>query len=208
VWNSAEAQLQKVLEASGRVWKLNPGDGAFYGPKIDIHITDALNRSHQCATIQLDFQLPERFELEYMTEEGGAARPVMIHRAIFGSLERFLAIVIEHTGGKWPLWLSPRQLLVVPISEKYNAYAHQVQQRFDDAGFYVDVEDSDKTFKKKMALVREQEGAYSYNFVLVVGAEEEKNGTVNIRTAASEVLGEKSIDDAIAQFAKSVAEYK
>eukprot|EP01087_Luapelamoeba_hula_P000675 TRINITY_DN10501_c0_g1_i1.p1 TRINITY_DN10501_c0_g1~~TRINITY_DN10501_c0_g1_i1.p1 ORF type:complete len:607 (-),score=68.43 TRINITY_DN10501_c0_g1_i1:131-1951(-) len=119
LWNKAEAQLKAVLEAFGKPWILNPGDGAFYGPKIDIHIRDALRRSHQCATIQLDFQLPIRFELEYMTGEVGAEveRPVMIHRAILGSVERMFAILVEHTGGKWPFWLSPRQVIIIPIED-------------------------------------------------------------------------------------------
>jgi threonyl-tRNA synthetase len=100
-WDRAEASLTKALNEFGKPWKINPGDGAFYGPKIDIHTTDALGRSHQCATIQLDFQLPKQFELEYQDDDGKLSRPVMIHRAIYGSLERFIAILIEHTAGKW-----------------------------------------------------------------------------------------------------------
>jgi threonyl-tRNA synthetase len=124
-WNRAEAKLTEALDQftaeGGGEWELNPGDGAFYGPKIDITISDALKREFQCATIQLDFQLPERFNLKYRGPEGGddLARPVMIHRAILGSLERFIAIVTEHFGGKWPFWLSPRQVMVVPVAAPF-----------------------------------------------------------------------------------------
>jgi threonyl-tRNA synthetase len=139
-WDRAEAQLTEALDIfSGKdKWELNPGDGAFYGPKIDITISDALRRDFQCATIQLDFQLPQRFQLEYMTadaanvdtslerKEGapkpGFARPVMIHRAIYGSLERFIAILTEHTAGRWPFWLSPRQVLIIPVAPAVNDY--------------------------------------------------------------------------------------
>ena len=117
-WNRAEAALTDVLNKNGKEWKLNPGDGAFYGPKIDIHVFDALKRKHQCATIQLDFQLPIRFKLEYQADNQQYKRPVIIHRAILGSVERMIAILCEHTGGKWPFWLSPRQAVVVPVSEK------------------------------------------------------------------------------------------
>ena len=115
MWDKAEAALQQALDATGLAWEENPGDGAFYGPKIDITVYDALRRKFQCATVQLDFQLPIRFGLEYATEDG-TARPVIVHRAILGSVERMFAILTEHYAGKWPLWLSPRQVMVVPIA--------------------------------------------------------------------------------------------
>ena len=179
---------------SGHEWKLNPGDGAFYGPKIDIHITDALKRSHQCATIQLDFNLPERFDLNYVSEESGNQRPVMIHRAIYGSLERFMAILIEHTAGEWPFWVNPRQLLVIPISLKCSEYANQVKQELFDAGFHVEIDLSDKQLKKKMMNVR-LDGFF--NYVLVVGGKEQENHTVNIRTRDNEVLGMMKVEELI-----------
>jgi len=205
LWDKAEAQLKDVLDKFGKPWKLNPGDGAFYGPNIDIHIRDALKRSHQCATIQLDFQLPIRFGLEYMGGESGEVeRPVIIHRAILGSVERMLAILIEHTAGKWPFWLSPRQIIVIPIAPAHEAYASQVQQRLHEAGYYVDVEFSDKKLDKK---IRESQ-LKQYNYILVVGEEEVKANTVNIRTRDNVRHGTKSMDDLLAEFAQLIKEFK
>ncbi|KAF8314414.1 tars protein [Clavulina sp. PMI_390] len=193
-WDQAENQLRNTLERfhPGK-WELNPGDGAFYGPKIDITIKDALGRSFQCATIQLDFQLPERFNLKYRGPEEGEAdkkeveggeavapkvnRPVMIHRAILGSLERFISIATEHFGGKWPFWLSPRQVLVVPVAAAFNDYASEVQKLLWDAGLFADVDNGTETFKKK---IRNGEVA-QYNFLLVVGEDEMKARAVNVR---------------------------
>ncbi|KAG8925523.1 threonyl-tRNA synthetase, partial [Tulasnella sp. 408] len=182
-WDQAEKQLSDVLERKypGQ-WELNPGDGAFYGPKIDITIRDALNRSHQCATIQLDFQLPERFKLKYRGPEAHddpekVTRPVMIHRAILGSLERFIGILTEHTAGKWPFWVSPRQVLVVPVAAPFKDYASEVAQRLQDAGLFVDVDNGENTLPKK---IRNGEIA-QYNFILVVGEEEMKSQSVNVR---------------------------
>lgn len=147
VWDKAEAALEKALNDFGHAWKLNKGDGAFYGPKIDVHIHDALGRSHQCATVQLDFQLPIRFGLEYQGKDNRieeVLRPVIIHRAIYGSLERFMGILMEHIEGKWPLWLSPRQFMVIPVSKHTNVYAESVRATLAEAGFYVDIDTSGK----------------------------------------------------------------
>ena len=177
-WNQAEKALSDCLDAMGKTWKLNPGDGAFYGPKIDIQVMDALKRKHQCATIQLDFQLPIRFKLQYQSDtQNEFRRPVIIHRAILGSVERMMAILCEHTGGKWPFWLSPRQAVVVPVSAVYFPYAHQVQATLWAAGFYVDVDVSNHTIAKKV-LQGQMDG---YNFILVVGAKEQAENTVNVR---------------------------
>jgi threonyl-tRNA synthetase len=184
-WNNAEAKLESALNSWGAKWELNPGDGAFYGPKIDIMISDALRRWHQCATIQLDFQLPDRFELQYRDsdshehdEQGGHyGRPVMIHRAIYGSFERMIAILTEHFFGKWPLWLSPRQILVVPVGVKFYDYAQKVRDYFYDNGFYADVDVGPNTLQKKVR----QGQLHQYNYLFIVGDEEEKSETVNVR---------------------------
>merc|ERR1711936_459982 len=138
VWDEAEKGLQESLDSSGLQWKINPGDGAFYGPKIDITIQDALRRSHQCATIQLDFQLPERFNLHYINEKQEHERPVIIHRAILGSVERMMAILCESFGGKWPFWMSPRQAIVITVSATYDDYAQDVMAKIHKAGFLCD----------------------------------------------------------------------
>ncbi len=158
-WDNAEKQLEGALNTWGDPWGINMGDGAFYGPKVDISVSDALRRQHQCATIQLDFQLPQRFELEYHAavdadnEKQRASqysRPVMIHRAILGSVERLTAILVEHFAGKWPFWLSPRQVLIIPVTGIYQDYASSVHQRLHDAGLFVDLDFSDNTLNKKI----------------------------------------------------------
>eukprot|EP01123_Difflugia_compressa_P012235 TRINITY_DN5160_c0_g1_i1.p1 TRINITY_DN5160_c0_g1~~TRINITY_DN5160_c0_g1_i1.p1 ORF type:complete len:810 (+),score=163.09 TRINITY_DN5160_c0_g1_i1:45-2474(+) len=178
-WNHAEAQLAECLnEFVGEGgWKINKGDGAFYGPKIDIHVFDALKREHQCATIQLDFNLPKNFDLKYIQENDTEARPVMIHRAIFGSLERFMAILIENTAGKWPFWLSPRPCIILTLSSKHDEYAKKLCSEFLDYGFESDVDLSDHTLPKKVLLSQQQ----YYNYVLCVGDTEVENNTVNVR---------------------------
>ncbi|EKM78406.1 hypothetical protein AGABI1DRAFT_60603 [Agaricus bisporus var. burnettii JB137-S8] len=177
-WDEAENQLKEALEANypGQ-WELNPGDGAFYGPKIDITIRDALRRSFQCATIQLDFQLPERFNLKYRSADEAAARPVMIHRAILGSLERFIAIITEHFAGKWPFWISPRQVLVIPVAAPFKEYASEVARRLTDHELWADVDNGENTLPKK---IRNGEIA-QYNFIIVVGQEELDARSVNVR---------------------------
>lgn len=132
-WNFAEKELAESLNEFGEKWEENPGDGAFYGPKIDITIMDALRRPHQCATIQLDFQLPIRFNLSFVNEKGEKERPVIIHRAILGSVERMIAILTESYAGKWPFWLSPRQCSVVPVGPVFDDYAKKVRNFFDAA---------------------------------------------------------------------------
>ncbi|GCE98803.1 threonyl-tRNA synthetase [Zygosaccharomyces mellis] len=181
-WDAAEATLEAALNKWGGNWELNPADGAFYGPKIDIMISDALRRWHQCATIQLDFQLPDRFGLEYKskdTENEGESyeKPVMIHRAILGSVERMTAILTEHFAGKWPFWLSPRQILVVPVGVKYQPYAQEIRDKMHDAGFYADVDLSGNTLQKK---VRNGQ-MLKYNFIFIVGEQEMNEKSVNIR---------------------------
>ncbi|ODM98921.1 Threonine--tRNA ligase, cytoplasmic, partial [Orchesella cincta] len=190
VWNEAERQLAQSLDkfvekTPGRKWVEDPGDGAFYGPKIDITIMDALKRAHQCATIQLDFQLPIRFNLNYIGDDGEKRRPVIIHRAILGSVERMIAILTESSAGKWPFWLSPRQVMVVPVGPSLNEYAEQVQKKLFDEGFQAEVDtDPGDTMNKK---IRNGQLA-QFNFILVVGDKEKAAGTVNVRTRDNKVL--------------------
>ncbi|XP_056402328.1 threonine--tRNA ligase, mitochondrial [Hyla sarda] len=195
VWQKAEQELEKSLNGFGLPWELNPGDGAFYGPKIDIQIKDAMGRYHQCATIQLDFQLPIRFNLSYVgKEDGRMERPVMIHRAVLGSVERMLAVLAENYAGKWPFWLSPFQVMVVPIGASVEDYAQEVYRMIHSQGFMVDVNtDQGTTFNKK---IRKAQLA-QYNFILVVGEKEKQNNTVNIRTRDSKQHGEQSLKELV-----------
>lgn len=223
LWDMAEGQLAEALDefAGPGEWKINPKDGAFYGPKIDIKVFDALERKHQCATVQLDFQMPIRFNLKYAapvskkqdnTQDSGVhvekelgehklgdeyKRPVMVHRAMLGSVERMIAVLTEHFGGKWPFWLSPRQILVVPISPNFFEYGEEVRVAFHTNGFYCDLDDSGAQFKKK---IRNGQLA-QYNFILVVGEEEMTNKSVNIRIREdNKVIGTKSLDETLELF--------
>ncbi|RVE67921.1 hypothetical protein OJAV_G00086480 [Oryzias javanicus] len=195
MWDQAEKQLENSLNEFGEKWVLNPGDGAFYGPKIDIQIKDAIGRYHQCATIQLDFQLPIRFNLAYVSHDGDdKKRPVIIHRAILGSVERMIAILTENYGGKWPLWLSPRQVMLVPVGPTCEEYAEKVKQEFHNNGFMADVDlDPGCTLNKK---IRNAQLA-QYNFILVVGEKEKTSNTVNVRTRDNKVHGECSVEECI-----------
>merc|ERR1712088_1301324 len=190
-WNKAEKMMEDSLNQSGLKWSLNPADGAFYGPKIDITLKDALNRQHQCATIQLDFQLPIRFNLSYVDDKGEKAKPVIIHRAVLGSVERMFAVLLESCAGKWPFWISPRQVMVVPVAGPFNEYTNKIRQELRICGYMCDSDtDDSNTMNKK---VRNAQLA-QYNFIFVVGEKERENGTVNIRTRDNKVHGEKSID--------------
>jgi len=196
-WNAAEDQLKIALNSFGSPWTENPGDGAFYGPKIDIIISDALRRPHQCATIQLDFQLPQRFNLHYTDESNARQRPVMIHRAVLGSVERMIAVLTENYGGKWPFWISPRQALVVPVHPAIEEYAAKVRKTIYEAGFECDLDaDDGDTLNKK---IRNGQLA-QYNFILVVGEKESLNGTVNVRTRDNKVHGEMKLEEIVEKF--------
>lgn len=204
-WNKAEAALSDALNEFGRPWQINEGDGAFYGPKIDIGVFDALKRKFQCATLQLDFQLPLRFKLSYSAEdEAKLERPVMIHRAILGSVERMFAILLEHYKGKWPLWLSPRQAIVCSISSNTQEYAKQVHDQIFQAGYYVDVDSTDRTIQKK---VREAQLA-QYNYILVVGVQEANTKQVSVRIRDKADHCVMSVDALITRFKEEVAAYQ
>ncbi|EFB28478.1 hypothetical protein PANDA_008019, partial [Ailuropoda melanoleuca] len=194
VWDQAEQVLQRALEEFGEPWDLNPGDGAFYGPKIDVHLRDALGRPHQCGTIQLDFQLPLRFGLQYKGQAGVPERPVLIHRAVLGSVERMLGVLAESCGGKWPLWLSPFQVVVIPVGTEQEEYAREVQQRLQAAGLVCDL-DADLGLTLSRRVRRAQ--LTHYNFQFVVGQKEQSKRTVNIRTRDNHRLGERDLTEAV-----------
>ncbi|KAF1861940.1 hypothetical protein Lal_00026427 [Lupinus albus] len=203
-WDKAENALREALDEFGKPWQLNEGDGAFYGPKIDISVSDALNRKFQCATLQLDFQLPQRFELEFSAEdEGKIEKPVMIHRAILGSVERMFAILLEHYKGKWPFWLSPRQAILCPVSEKSQAYALQVRDQIHQAGYHVDADTTDRKIQKK---VREAQLA-QYNYILVVGEEEANTGQVSVRVRDKADHRVMSVENLLKHFGEEVAAF-
>jgi threonyl-tRNA synthetase len=202
LWDEAENALTNALNSSERKWKLNPGDGAFYGPKIDISVFDALRRRFQCATVQLDFQLPIRFDLQYQDGDETMKRPVIIHRAILGSAERMLAILTEHFGGKWPLWLSPRQVMVVPVSDQVHEYAQEVRRVMRKKRLHVDIDKSSKTMQKK---VRGAQLA-QYNYILVVGKDEQAQLSVNVRTRDNVVHGQVPMERAAELIAREDAE--
>jgi threonyl-tRNA synthetase len=184
-WAKAEAALTEALDRQGREYELNPGDGAFYGPKIDFHVTDALGRSWQCGTCQLDFQMPERFDLAYVGADDANHRPVMIHRALLGSMERFAGILIEHYAGRFPVWLAPVQAIVMPVSDRHNEYAARAAAELREAGVRIEIDDRSESVGRK---IRDAElGRYPY--MLVVGDREQEAGAVAVRSHEDGELG-------------------
>lgn len=177
LWNRAETALENVLNNLGYPYKINEGDGAFYGPKIDIHIKDAIQRSHQCATVQLDFQLPEKFDLTYIDKQNEKARPVVIHRAVFGSIDRFLGILIEHFAGAFPVWLSPTQVQIVPVSQVHLDYCFKIQSQLRQLGVRVKIDEDEEKLGYKIRRAQMQKIPY----IIVLGDEELKENAVNVR---------------------------
>ena len=191
VWDRAESGLKNALEASGQEYSINEGDGAFYGPKIDFEVLDALGRAFQCATIQLDFQLPIRFDLSYVGADNSPHRPVVIHRAILGSFERFIGILIEHYAGKFPVWLAPEQARILTVSEKSDEYAQEVFNQLKALGAQVTWDDSSNKIGYKIREARHQRVPY----LLVIGKNELENRTLSVRSREDGDLGELSLDD-------------
>ena len=192
-WEMATEGLRSALDALGLDYVVNEGDGAFYGPKIDFHLVDAIGRTWQCGTIQLDFQLPQRFELEYQGADGEKHRPIMIHRVVFGSIERFIGILIEHFAGAFPTWLAPVQVKVLPISDKYADYAEKVRKQLDDAGIRVEVDTRAEKIGYKIREAQMQKVPY----MVIVGQKEEEEGLVSVRSRFAGDEGQKNPEEFI-----------
>lgn len=201
-WECAEQGLRDALESMGIEYVVNEGDGAFYGPKIDFHLTDCLGRSWQCGTIQLDFQLPHNFQLEYIDSDGTKKQPIMIHRAGFGSFERFIGILTENYEGKFPVWLSPCQVKVLPVSEKSRPYAHEVAEKLAAAGIRVKVDDRDEKIGYK---IREARSLDRVPYMLILGEQEVEAGNISVRDRSNETHTAE-LDEFIAQVVKENAE--
>jgi threonyl-tRNA synthetase len=194
-WDHAEAQLRQALDASGMPYQVNDGDGAFYGPKIDFDVTDAIGRTWQCATIQLDYQMPMRFELKYIGADNAEHRPVVIHRAIFGSFERFIALLIEHYAGAFPLWIAPVQAIVLPIADRHLDYAGRVETALQQAGLRVELDDRQEKIGYK---IREAQ-LHKVPYMLVVGDREAAEGLVAVRSRSGGDLGARPIAQFVAE---------
>jgi threonyl-tRNA synthetase len=200
-WERAEGALREALERQGRDYEVSPGEGTFYGPKIDFHITDALGRSWQCGTCQIDFQMPERFDLTYQGEDNADHRPVMIHRALLGSMERFVGILVEHYAGRFPAWLAPVQAGVLPVADRHNAYAAEVARRLTEAGVRCRVDERSESVGKK---IRDAETS-KLPYMLVVGDRESADGAVSVRSHAEGDLGTEPVEEFAARVDREVS---
>ena len=199
-WDFATETLEAAVKEMGKDYVINEGDGAFYGPKLDFHLADSLGRTWQCGTIQLDMQLPERFELEYTGADNEKHRPVMIHRVVLGSVERFIGVITEHFAGAFPLWLSPVQVSVIPISNAFNDYAQEVRDRLDAAGIRVEADLRNETMKLKIREAQLQKTPY----MLVVGEREQNEKAASVRNRKGENLGAMSVDEVIAKLRREI----
>jgi threonyl-tRNA synthetase len=198
----ATAALKDALDTLGKPYKINEGDGAFYGPKIDFHLKDSIGRTWQCGTIQLDMQMPERFDLTYVGADGEKHRPAMIHRVIFGSIERFIAILTEHYAGAFPVWLAPVQVKVMPISERQNDYAAQVTKQLEDLDIRVELDIRNEKVGYKIREAQMQKIPY----MLVVGDKEIENNEVAVRDRKEGDRGSMSLDEFISNIQKEIKE--
>lgn len=190
MWEKAESFLREAIERRGIPYEINPGDGAFYGPKIDIKVKDALGRWWQCSTVQVDFNLPERFDITYRTADNTSERPWMLHRALFGSIERFLGILIEHTSGNLPLWLAPTQAVIIPIADRHVEAAEQVAAELRAQGGRVEVYEQNEPMRVKIAKAQGQRVPY----MLVIGDKEVENGEVAVRERHEGDLGSMKLE--------------
>ncbi|MFU1795528.1 threonine--tRNA ligase [Paenibacillus azoreducens] len=201
LWEQAERSLQNVLDHRGIDYRINEGDGAFYGPKIDFHILDALKRSWQCGTIQLDFQMPEKFDLTYVGEDGEKHRPVVIHRAVYGSIDRFMGMLTEHYAGAFPLWLSPVQAKLLPVSDNYIDYAYQVKKSLEEAGIRAEIDIRNEKLGYKIREAQLEKIPY----MLIVGENEKNSGSVSVRKRNGEDLGMSKMNEMINRISNEIA---
>ncbi len=204
IWDEATNALKKALESKGMTYDINEGEGAFYGPKIDIMVKDALGRPWQCATVQCDFALPERFDLAYISKDGKKERPVMLHRVILGSMERFLGTLIEHYAGAFPVWLSPQQVTVIPITERAHDYADETLSRLQEEGIRAEV---DKRNEKLQYKIREKE-TQKLPYMLIVGDKEKETGTVSLRARKEGNLGSIKLEEFLSRIKDEIANKK
>jgi threonyl-tRNA synthetase len=202
LWDQAEAALAGVLDRRGSEYRINPGDGAFYGPKIDFHIRDAIGRSWQCATVQLDFQMPEKFDLHYIGEDGSKHRPVLIHRAVYGSIDRFMGILVEHYAGQLPLWLAPVQAKLIPVAPAHVDYAQQVKARLAAAGIRCEIDARDE----KLGYRIRQAGAEKVPYLLILGDQEQADGSVSLRKRGEGDKGACALEPLLAEWSREIAE--
>ena len=203
-WEVATQGLKDALDSIGLPYVINEGDGAFYGPKIDFHLEDSIGRTWQCGTIQLDFQLPQRFHAEYVGEDGEKHQPIMIHRVCFGSIERFIGILIEHFAGKFPLWLAPVQVKVLPVSDKSKEYAQKVYETLKAAGIRTELDARDEKIGYKIREAQLQK----VNYMLILGEKEAEAGNLSVRNREKGDLGASGIDEFIAALKKELEEKK
>jgi len=203
-WEHAEAALKEALESLGIDYILNEGDGAFYGPKIDFHLIDAIGRSWQCGTIQLDFQLPQRFNLEYMGQDGEKHQPIMIHRVVFGSIERFIGILTEHTAGAFPTWLAPTQVKILAVSDRFMDYAREVAEKIDEAGIRVAIDEHSEKLGWKIRQAQKEKVPY----MLIVGEKDQAEKTVSVRSRANGDEGACQLSDFISRVLEDIKSKK
>ena len=201
-WEAAETALREAMESIGKPFVINEGDGAFYGPKLDFHLEDSIGRTWQCGTIQLDMQMPQRFDISYVGPDGEKHRPVMIHRVIFGSIERFIGILTEHFAGKFPLWLAPVQVKLLTVTEKFTDYALKVAKQFEEAGLRVEADIRNEKIGYKLREARNERTPY----ICVIGEREQEAGNLTVRSSKAGELGEMGIDELQEKMLKEIAD--
>ena len=199
-WEAAETALREAMETIGVPYVINEGDGAFYGPKLDFHLEDSIGRTWQCGTIQLDMQMPQRFDITYVGADGEKHRPVMIHRVIFGSIERFIGILTEHFAGKFPLWLAPVQVKLLTVTEKFVPYAEEIKAKCEEAGLRVELDGRNEKIGYKIREARNQRDSY----LCTIGEREAEAGTLSVRSSKAGDLGEMNADEFIAKLVEEI----